>query len=243
MTICRGTPTQLNSKQSVAFDLIRRLILNVKVHGQDNVQQLLLNSRSFFVNTMKRFAKEELGRDGFMQAAAPSDTAAYIINGKTQSPLFACWHEQVFAIAWGEAEGHAGHMVGQKIFTMVSKRLQGARSHYHLEISRWSSWGTSSSWHKSAILRYSRQMPLILADTTYTRFLTRLSPLPNLCDSKERTKQTSGHNWRAWMRVCLRKKTGVAGGVETSTCFPQQRRQSSWTMPSLHVLGKRYHKA
>ena len=34
-----GTPTQLNFKQSVASDLIRRHIINVKVYVQDNVQQ------------------------------------------------------------------------------------------------------------------------------------------------------------------------------------------------------------
>ena len=89
-----GTPTQLNLKQSVAFGLFRRHILNVKVHGQDNVQQLLLNisgaagiGKSVFLNTVKRSVKEELGRDGFVQAAAPSGTAAYLINGKTLHSL------------------------------------------------------------------------------------------------------------------------------------------------------------
>ena len=79
-----STPTQLNFKQSVAFDLIRRHIINVKLHGQDNVQQFLLNisgpprtGNSIFLNTVKIFAKEELGRDGFVQAAAPSGTAVY----------------------------------------------------------------------------------------------------------------------------------------------------------------------
>ena len=39
-----GTPTRLNFKQSVAFGLIiRRYNRNVKVHGQNNDQQLLLN--------------------------------------------------------------------------------------------------------------------------------------------------------------------------------------------------------
>ena len=85
----------MNFKQSVAFGLFRRHILSVKVHGQDNVQQLLLNisgaagtGKSFFLNTVKRSVKEELGRDGFVQAAAPSGTAAYLINGKTLHSLF-----------------------------------------------------------------------------------------------------------------------------------------------------------
>ena len=82
-----GTPTHLNFKQSVAFCLIRQHILNVKVHGQENILQLLLTicgaagtGQSFFLNSVNRFAKEELGRDGFVQAAAPSDTASYPIN-------------------------------------------------------------------------------------------------------------------------------------------------------------------
>ena len=56
------TPTQLNCNQSVAVVLIRRHIINVKVHGQDNVQQPLLNisgaagtSKSFFLNTVAIF--------------------------------------------------------------------------------------------------------------------------------------------------------------------------------------------
>ena len=34
----------------------------------------------FFLNTVDIFAKEELVRDGFVQAAAPSGTDAYHIN-------------------------------------------------------------------------------------------------------------------------------------------------------------------
>ena len=82
-----GAPTQLNFKQLVAFGLFRRHILNVKIHGQDNVQQLLLNisgaagsGKSFFINTVKRLVKVEHGRDGVVQAAAPSGTATYLIN-------------------------------------------------------------------------------------------------------------------------------------------------------------------
>ena len=35
-----GIPTQLNFNQSVASDLTRRQIINAKLYGQDNVQQL-----------------------------------------------------------------------------------------------------------------------------------------------------------------------------------------------------------
>ena len=81
---------------------------------------------------MKRFAKEDLGRDGIVQSAAPPDTAAYLINGKAlQSPLFACWHEQMFCHferlkGMQDTFSNIGilfieekSMVGQKIFTMV----------------------------------------------------------------------------------------------------------------------------
>ena len=85
---------RLNFKQSVAFGIIWHHIINVKVHGQNNVQRLLLNisgaagtSNSFFLNTMKIFAKEELGRDGIVRAATPPDTAAYLINGNSLHSL------------------------------------------------------------------------------------------------------------------------------------------------------------
>ncbi len=80
----------MNFKQEVAFGLIRRHILNVKVHGQDNVQQLLLNisgtagtGNNFFINTVKILSKEDLGRDRFLQAAASSGTSVNFINGNT----------------------------------------------------------------------------------------------------------------------------------------------------------------
>ena len=68
---------QLNFKQSVAVGLAWRHIINVNVHGQNNVQQLLLNisgaagtSNSLFPNIVTKLAKEELGRDGIVRAAA-----------------------------------------------------------------------------------------------------------------------------------------------------------------------------
>ena len=93
-------------------------------------------------------------------------------------------------------------MVVQNIFAMVSKSLLEARPHYNDkpfgnilvillgDFNRycivWSCIGSSS------------QMPLIPSDITFASFLTRPSPSPNLCDSNEHTKQTSGPNLRAW---------------------------------------------
>ena len=94
---------------------------------------------------MERFGKEELGRDGFVQAAAPSGTAAYLINGTTlhsllYSPVctskFLPLHRERLK-GTQDTFTNVGilfidekSMVGQKTFTMVSKRLQEARPHY-----------------------------------------------------------------------------------------------------------------
>ena len=183
--------------------------------------------------------------------------AAYLINGKTLHSLLylSVGTSKFYAIAWGETEGHAGY-IQQRLHTLHRWEEHGRSENIHHDQqtppggtptlqgqaiwkSRWSYWGTSSSCHQSVIIRYSRQMPSIPADTTYTSFLTRPSPSPNLYDSKEQTKQTSWHNWRDWVTVCSRKRTGGAGGVETSTCCPLQRRQSSWAMPSWRVLWKK----
>ena len=147
-----GTPTQLNFKQLVAFGLFRRHILNVKIHGQDNVQQLLLNisgaagsGKSFFLNTVKRLVKVEHGRDGVVQAAARSGTATHLINGKTLHSFFylPVGTSKCLPLHGERLKGmhdtfsNVGilfidekSMAGQKTFTMVSKRFQKARPHY-----------------------------------------------------------------------------------------------------------------
>ena len=147
----RGTPTHLNFKQPVAFGLIIRDILNAKLHGQDNIHHILLNmsgaagtDMSRFLKTVKRFAKEELGRDGFVQEAAPSGTAAYLINETQHSFLNFPVVTSTFLPLHGEllkdiqdTFSNGGtlfvdwkSMVGEKLFTMVGKRLQEAHPHY-----------------------------------------------------------------------------------------------------------------
>ena len=94
---------------------------------------------------MKRSVKEELGRDGFVQAAAPPGTAAYLINGNTLHSLlylpvctskFLPLHRERLK-GMQDTFTNVGilfidekSMIGQKTFTMVSKRLQEARPHY-----------------------------------------------------------------------------------------------------------------
>ena len=94
---------------------------------------------------MKIFSKEELGRDGLVQAAAPSGTASKLINGKTLHSLLRLpVSTSKFLPLRGEKLKDIQDtfnnvdirfideksMVGQKKFTMVSKRLQEACPNY-----------------------------------------------------------------------------------------------------------------
>ena len=127
-----GTPTQFNFKQSVAFRLTRRHIVDVKVHGQNNVKQLY----SIFLEQY------------FVLAAATSAKAAYLINGKTllNLPYLPVGTSKILPLQGEMLNGmhdtfsnvdilfkHEKSIVGQKIFTMVSKRLQGRRTHHKVK--------------------------------------------------------------------------------------------------------------
>ena len=177
---------------------------------------------------MNIFAKEELVLDGFVQAAAPSGTDAYHINGNAlhsvlylpvgTSKCLPLHHERLNKIQEifsnggllfmprREENGRSENIHhGQKTPPGVTPKLQG---HVICEYLL----GTSCSCHQSAIICYSKQMPLIPADTTYTICLTMPSPSTNLCDSNEQTNQTPGHSGRAWVKLCLREKIGGHGG-------------------------------
>ena len=111
----------MNFKQSVAFGLIRRHILDVKMHGQDNVQQLLLDfsgasgtGKSFFLNTVKSLRKS-------LDETASTFLQLHCERLKEMRDTFS--NAGILFI-------DKNSMVGQKIFTMVSKRLQEARPHY-----------------------------------------------------------------------------------------------------------------
>ena len=100
--------------------------------------------KSRFLKTVKRVAKEELGRDGFVQEAAPSGTAAYLINETQHSFLNFPVVTSTFLPLHGEllkgiqdTFSNGGtlfidwkSMVGEKLFTMVGKRLQEAHPPY-----------------------------------------------------------------------------------------------------------------
>ena len=177
------------------------------MQGQDNDHQLILNiygaagvGKSFFINTVRRsLSNEELDEDGFVQAATPFATAAGLINRKTQHSLL---HLPVGTSKClplhGERLKGVQDTFSVEKYSQYSANPSRKQAHTtrtnHLEISHWSSWVTSSSCRQPAILRCSRQMLLIPADTTYTSFLTKPPPSPNLCDSKEQTKQNAGPN-------------------------------------------------
>ena len=88
----------------------------------------------FFLNTVDIFSKEELVRDGFVQAAAPCGIDAYHLNRNAL--------HSVLYLPVGTSKCLPLHderlseiqdtfsMIGQKTFTMVSKRLQETRPHY-----------------------------------------------------------------------------------------------------------------
>ena len=100
----------------------------------------------FFINTVNIFAKEELVLDGFVQAAAPSGTDTYHINGnalhnvlylpvgtskclplhderlKETQEIFS--NSGLLFMPRREENGR------QKTFTMVRKRLQETRPNY-----------------------------------------------------------------------------------------------------------------
>ena len=152
----------------------------------------------FFLNTVDIFAKEELVRDGFVQAAAPSGTDAYHINRNAL--------HRVLYLPVGRSKCLPLHderlkeiqetfsMTGQKTFTMVSKRLQETRQHYK-----------DKSFRNSSVVLMEdvKQLPPICDSlifnanavdpsgyNLYQLFDNAITP--NLCDSNEQTDQTAG---------------------------------------------------
>ena len=152
----------------------------------------------FFLNTVDIFSKEELVRDGFVQAAAPSGTDAYPINRNAL--------HSVLYLPVGTSKCLPLHderlkeiqetfsMTGQKPFTMVSKRLQETRPHYKDK-----SFGNISVVLMGAL----NQLPPICDSlifnanavdpsgyNLYQLFDNAITP--NLCDSNDQTDQTPG---------------------------------------------------
>ncbi|KAL8609090.1 hypothetical protein ACOMHN_030431 [Nucella lapillus] len=85
-----GLPEQLNVNQLLAFNLLRHQIQKVLEQGIDKAPQLLLNisgaagtGKSFWLNYLRRYVKEQGLPCSFVKSAAPSGTAAFQIGGQT----------------------------------------------------------------------------------------------------------------------------------------------------------------
>ncbi|KAL8597100.1 hypothetical protein ACOMHN_008173 [Nucella lapillus] len=85
-----GSPEQLHVKQLLAFNLLRHQIQKVLEQGIDKAPQLLLNisgaagtGKSFWLNCLRRYVKEQGLPSSFVKSAAPSGTAAFQIGGQT----------------------------------------------------------------------------------------------------------------------------------------------------------------
>ena len=145
-----GLPDELNEKQFYAFAIVQNFVKDASEKGLKNVPQLLLNisgaagtGKTFWLNTVKRYASSVFS-SGFVTAAAPSGTAAYLIGGETlhsllylpvgKSKLDPLQGDRLQALQ--ERFENVGilvidekSMIGQEVFSQVSQRLQEARPH------------------------------------------------------------------------------------------------------------------
>ena len=143
-----ATYEDLNEKQKIAFDLIRRHIERVQEVGPDAAPQLLLNisggagtGKTFWLNAVRQLAANTIGSQ-FVLTAAPSGTAAFLIGGETlhgmlylplgNSKLDPLIGERLFELQ--KKFQHVGilfidekSMMGQQMFWMVGERLKQAR--------------------------------------------------------------------------------------------------------------------
>ncbi|KAL8566185.1 hypothetical protein ACOMHN_034761 [Nucella lapillus] len=152
-----GLPEQLNVKQLLAFNLLRHQIQKVLEQGIDKAPQLLLNisgaagtGKSFWLNCLRRYVKEQGLPSSFVKSAAPSGTAAFQIGRQTlhamlQLPIgnhdleplekdspCQCKLQDAFsktAILVIDEKS----MIGQKTFFHVSERLKEAKPHHASE--------------------------------------------------------------------------------------------------------------
>ena len=142
---------QLNTKQQMAFDVVKKFILSVRQNGIEATPQLLLNisgaagtGKSFLLRAIKMFANEQMGHDNFILTAAPSGTAAFLIGGSTLHSLLLLpvGNPILEPLSPGnlvllqEKFKNLGilcidekSMIGQLTFSMVNQRLQEIKPH------------------------------------------------------------------------------------------------------------------
>jgi len=141
----------LNAKQLVAYNIVKRHIEKAKEVGLDLLPQLLLNisggagtGKTFWLNAVRKFARTS-GMSHFIRRAAPSGTAAFLIGGETLHSLLC------LPIGTAKLEPLGGErlmelqrkfqdvgilmideksMMGQEMFWMVNERLKEAKPHH-----------------------------------------------------------------------------------------------------------------
>ncbi|XP_070203297.1 uncharacterized protein [Littorina saxatilis] len=144
-----GLPEQLNDKQLLAFKLLQQQIQKVVQLGINKAPQLLLNisgsagtGKSFWLNCLRKYVKDQQLSNNFIKTAAPSGTAAFQIGGETlhgmlhlpigngpltpltgscQSSLQEVFKETAILVIDEKS------MIGQKTFFFVSERLKEAK--------------------------------------------------------------------------------------------------------------------
>ena len=91
-----GLPSQLNSQQFKAFAILRKHLLECDRKGVGKASQLLHNisgsagtGKTFWLNTLRRWAKENMARHGseFIQPTAYTGAASFLIGGSTLHSL------------------------------------------------------------------------------------------------------------------------------------------------------------
>ena len=144
----------LNSKQKIAFNIVKKHVQLAESEGLSSLPQLLMNisggagtGKTFWLNAVRGFCCSTIGHE-FVKTAAPSGTAAFLIAGETLHSLF------YLPIGTAKLEPLQGDrlvelqkrfekvgiliideksMIGQEIFWMVSERLKEARPHFKTE--------------------------------------------------------------------------------------------------------------
>ena len=159
LTQVAGLPSDLNTKQLAAFSLLRDFLLTAEEQGLDKCQQILLNigggpgtGKSFFLNTLRRYAmsREQLCNrygKGFIQTAAPTGAASFIIGGVTLHSLLSLPVNLKKNMVMPPLNSTAQKtlqdrfarigiliideksMIGQRTFYHISERLKEARPH------------------------------------------------------------------------------------------------------------------
>ena len=149
-----GLPSDLNSQQFKAFAVLRNHLLDADRKGVRGVPQLLLNvngaagtGKTFWLNTLRRWAKEDMSHHGseFILTAAPTGAAAFLIGGSTLHSLLYLptnlkKNQPLRPLDASRLKGlqekfnnvavlviDEKSMIGQKTFWMISERLKEAR--------------------------------------------------------------------------------------------------------------------